>query len=158
MPAGHKLLGLLLPELPCWEEAGAAGFGIWPGARRGRRQMPWQRSRRWAGRNGRVRVQHRWDAGKWEQRKKRFYSDDKLSTSQCYHLCCNFLCIESVCTSINIKHWPILPFLCNLNVWSRADFISLGEGFTHILWFQPNLSEAAGPGCHSSKWEELQCI
>lgn len=39
LPADHKLLDRLFPELQCWEEAGTAALGIWPGAKPGRRQM-----------------------------------------------------------------------------------------------------------------------
>lgn len=56
-----KALILLSTELPCWEEAGTAGFGIWPGAKHDRRQMPWRWSRHQTGRNGKDRRRHRWD-------------------------------------------------------------------------------------------------
>lgn len=40
-----QVLGLLSPELPCWEGPGTDGLGICSGTRHGRTQMPWHWSR-----------------------------------------------------------------------------------------------------------------
>lgn len=60
VPSSQEVLGVLSPELPCWEGAGMDGLGICSGTRRGRTQMPWHWSRLQSRRNRKVCLWRRW--------------------------------------------------------------------------------------------------